>query len=94
MRTYSVVIAQSDEARLAVQVVELQGGWGEPTIDTNGLMAWGIWDVQCGPDTLSDLAQIEGVELYDGKNWRQESGWVDADPEDAEPINNESHEDN
>lgn len=90
----TVVIAHTEEGRDDVRLVSVRGDWGDPIVDATGLMAWGIWDVQCGPDTLSDLAQIEGVELYDGKNWRQESGWVDADPEDAEPINNESHEDN
>lgn len=81
-----VIVATTEEQAEAVSLVQLSevDKMGSPVLDANGLMAWGIWDVQCGPDTLSDLAQIEGVELYDGDTWRQESGWVDRDPESEE----------
>lgn len=86
-----IIISHTEDAKERVIDVDLPGEWGEPAVDANGLMAWGIWDVQCGPDTLSDLAQIEGVELYDGENWRQESGWVD--PVDDTLDNTEPTED-
>lgn len=89
-----VIIAQTADAKERVTDVDLPGIWGGPVVDANGLMAWGLWETQLGPDTLYELSQIDGVAILSGDNWRQESGWVDADPEDAEPINNESHEDN
>lgn len=89
----TVIVVQNIETRnslTAVSPIFL----GAPALDANGLMAWGLWETQLGPDTLYELSQIDGVAILSGDNWRQESGWVDADPEDVEPVNNESHEDN